>query len=105
MKAFGNPQRLLPVALVAVLAGCASTPPVAQKPSAAQPAEAPASLVHERDGRGAHRFHMHQDGRQMSADEFDAWMRARGIRVAKGAPAAPPAAAGRKKPVAARAPK
>ncbi|WP_447937695.1 septal ring lytic transglycosylase RlpA family protein [Thermomonas fusca] len=53
------------------------------------------------------RFDMHQDGRTMSADEFDAWMRARQIRVATGkptpvaasaarapAPAAPVAAAG-----------
>ncbi|HEY0334418.1 MAG TPA: hypothetical protein VGC74_12030 [Stenotrophomonas sp.] len=28
---------------------------------------------------------MTQHGRRMSADEFDAWMKARGIRVAKGA--------------------
>ena len=38
------------------------------------------------------RFDMHQDGRTMSADEFDAWMRARQIRVATGKPR--PVAAG-----------
>ncbi|WP_028839876.1 septal ring lytic transglycosylase RlpA family protein [Thermomonas fusca] len=32
------------------------------------------------------RFDMHQDGRTMGADEFDAWMRARQIRVATGKP-------------------
>ena len=37
-----------------------------------------------RDGRGAYRFHMQQDGRKMSAEEFDAWMKSNGIRVAKG---------------------
>jgi rare lipoprotein A len=33
------------------------------------------------------RFDMRQDGRTMSADEFDAWMRARRARVATGKPA------------------
>ena len=41
------------------------------------------------------RFDMNQNGRRMTADEFDAWMKARGVRVARGsAPAAAPAAAG-----------
>ena len=35
-----------------------------------------------------HRFNMTQAGKQMSADDFDAWMRAKGYRVAKGAPPA-----------------
>ncbi|HSR65558.1 MAG TPA: SPOR domain-containing protein, partial [Xanthomonadaceae bacterium] len=38
------------------------------------------------------RFDMRQDGRTMSADEFDAWMRARQARVATGKPQAAPAA-------------
>jgi len=29
---------------------------------------------------------MNQNGRRMSADDFDAWMKARGIRIAKGKP-------------------
>lgn len=33
-----------------------------------------------------YRFNMEQNGKKMSAEEFDAWMKARGIRVAKGAP-------------------
>lgn len=37
------------------------------------------------------RFDMNQNGKRMTADEFDAWMKARGVRVAKGAPpVAPP---------------
>ena len=32
------------------------------------------------------RFHMEQNGKRMTADEFDAWMKAKGVRVAKGAP-------------------
>jgi hypothetical protein len=40
------------------------------------------------------RFNMSQNGKQMTADEFSAWMKARGVRVAKGgAPAAVPVAA------------
>src|SRR5690606_16438773 len=41
------------------------------------------------------RFDMNQNGRRMTADEFDAWMKARGVRVARGsAPAAAPAPTG-----------
>ena len=36
------------------------------------------------------RFNMSQNGKQMTADEFSAWMKARGVRVAKGG--TPPAA-------------
>lgn len=31
-----------------------------------------------------HRFNMTQGGKKMSAEDFDAWMKARGVRVAKG---------------------
>lgn len=34
------------------------------------------------------RFDMTQNGKRMTADEFDAWMKAKGVRVAKGAPGA-----------------
>ncbi|MGO4223438.1 hypothetical protein AB4Y64_16465 [Lysobacter sp. TAF61] len=42
-----------------------------------------------------YRFNMNQNGKKMTAEEFDAWMKSRGIRVAKGAPGggAQPAAA------------
>jgi hypothetical protein len=39
----------------------------------------------------SNRFLMTQNGKQMTADDFEAWMKARGIRVAKGAPEAPKA--------------
>ena len=35
------------------------------------------------------RFNMEQGGKRMSADQFDAWMKSKGVRVAKGAAAAP----------------
>jgi len=34
------------------------------------------------------RFDMNQNGRRMTADEFDAWMKAKGIRIATGKPTA-----------------
>ncbi|MGO1073114.1 hypothetical protein [Lysobacter sp. CA199] len=37
------------------------------------------------------RFDMSQGGKRMTADEFSAWMKAKGVRVAKGAAAAPAA--------------
>ena len=33
------------------------------------------------------RFHMTQNGKQMTADDFEAWMKKSGYRVATGAPA------------------
>lgn len=43
----------------------------------------PATVVRTPPGN-ANRFEMIQDGRRMSASDFDAWMKARGIRIAKG---------------------
>ena len=40
-----------------------------------------------------YRFNMEQNGKRMSADEFDAWMKARGVRVATGKPAVEAASA------------
>ena len=71
-------------ATIALSAGCASSgKPVAK-------VEAPAV---EKDALGNYRFLMQQGETRMSADQFDAWMKANGIRVAKGAPAAVPEAA------------
>lgn len=39
------------------------------------------------------RFDMNQNGRQMTADEFDAWMKTRGVRIARGRTPVPAAAA------------
>ncbi|MEO8161671.1 MAG: hypothetical protein ABI588_09650 [Arenimonas sp.] len=42
-----------------------------------------------KDDNSPWRFDMSQNGKRMTADEFDAWMKAKGIRVAKGRPGAP----------------
>lgn len=75
-------RRFLHVALcaVVVLSGCAARTPVAE-------IAPPASSAPVAIGK-SNRFEMTQNGRKMSARDFDAWMKARGIRIAKGAPAA-----------------
>ena len=65
-------------AAFAALPGCVTQTPVAvEAPSAPEPGAVGKS----------NRFEMIQNGRKMSARDFDAWMKARGIRIAKGAPA------------------
>lgn len=67
-----------------VLAGCASHP----KSTAGVTPPQNEVDADGRDARGDYRFEMTQHGRKMDADAFDAWMKERGIRVAKGKPAA-----------------
>ncbi|WP_079220778.1 MULTISPECIES: hypothetical protein [Stenotrophomonas] len=71
---------LLPLAL---LAACSGHKKVAK---AEVPVETPVVEVKtpELDGRGSYRFMMSDGDHKMTADEFDAWMKANGIRVAKG---------------------
>ena len=59
------------------LTGCATDRALtAHAPSASAP-------VVKAPGK-SNRFEMTQNGRRMSAGDFDAWMKARGIRIAKG---------------------
>jgi hypothetical protein len=52
-------------------------------------ASAPGAYVPlTKDDNTPWRFDMQQNGRQMTSAEFDAWMKAKGIRVAKGRPGA-----------------
>ncbi|GAB3088685.1 hypothetical protein [Lysobacter terrae] len=50
--------------------------------AAAKPAAPSTTLAPE-----SKRFNMTQDGKKMTADDFDAWMKKNGYRVATGAPA------------------
>lgn len=76
---------ILPAAMAALflslLSGCASHAPSAGK----SPPPPPVAVAKN------NRFEMTQNGQRMSADDFDRWMKARGIRIAKGTPAARPA--------------
>lgn len=70
-------MRLIALAAIAALAaGCASTPRTSSAPAPAAKPAAPAPK--------GNRFYMTQNGERMTADDFDAWMKARGIRIAKG---------------------
>ena len=71
---------LLPIVL---LAACGGHKKMAKTET---PAETPVVEVKtpELDGRGSYRFLMSDGDRKMTADEFDAWMKANGIRVARG---------------------
>ena len=51
-----------------------------------QPATTPATTPSAATAGRDYRFDMRQDGRAMSADEFEAWMQARQVRVATGRP-------------------
>lgn len=87
-----NPMRKFTFAMlcaIAVLPGCASREPVAPKAPIAKPE--PVAV-----GK-SNRFEMTQNGRRMSANDFDAWMKARGIRVAKGKPQPKPKPKGQPK--------
>jgi hypothetical protein len=71
------------VAMIAVtaLGACAQ-----HKVARAEPVHQPVAAGH---GGGPHgyRFNMTQHGKKMSAEDFDAWMKANGLHVAKGADA------------------
>lgn len=70
-------MRLIALAAVAAFTvGCASAPRTASAPAPAAKPAAPAPK--------GNRFNMTQNGERMTADDFDAWMKARGIRIAKG---------------------
>ncbi len=79
----------LPLCCAALLAFGLSTGCASKSPTAAAEKAAPDEVVTVKVGPHGHRFDMQQNGRSMTAEEFDAWMKARGIRVAKGAPAKP----------------
>lgn len=58
---------------------------MAAKRKAAAPK--PAEKVETRLADPSNRFNMTQDGKKMTADDFDKWMKKNGYRVATGAPA------------------
>jgi hypothetical protein len=81
--------RILPLVVAALavagLSACAGKNPRA---AAARHAASKEEIVLlDRNDPMAYRFDMTQDGKQMTADEFDAWMKRHGMRIAKGGPA------------------
>lgn len=66
-----------------------SEPAVAQQVASSNAPGGVALASEVRIDTSEYRFDMQQNGRVMSADEFDAWMRARRVRVATGRPGTP----------------
>ncbi|MEN1972300.1 septal ring lytic transglycosylase RlpA family protein [Luteimonas sp. MJ204] len=97
--ATGRPQPMPPSGLDGLVAALPASQAVAPGPAAADaravtpaaavvaPVAAPVAAPHSADGDW--RFDMRQDGRAMTADEFDAWMKSRRARVATGRPGKP----------------
>ena len=66
--------------------------PASAPASTAAPASSTAYVPKTQHDNSPWRFDMSQNGRRMTADEFSAWMKAKGIRVATGKPGAQAAA-------------
>ena len=64
-----------------------------QAPAMAAPLQPMQSPPQPQAAASSYRFNMHQHGKVMSADEFDAWMQSRQVRVATGKPGKPDAVA------------
>ncbi|KAF1688886.1 hypothetical protein [Pseudoxanthomonas taiwanensis] len=77
--------------LVLALSACAGKTPRDTASAPAEPAPAPEVVIVRSENPLDYRFDMQQQGRQMNADEFEAWMKARGIRIATGKPGQAPA--------------
>ena len=68
---------------------CQNMAMVIPAPSAANPDDPAAYKPKTEFDNTPWRFDMTQNGKRMTADEFDAWMKSRGVRVVKGAVPAP----------------
>jgi hypothetical protein len=87
-EALSAEQVVLRLQLEACMLAKATTPASPGLPSANDPAAYKPKTEFDNT---PWRFDMNQNGKRMTADEFSAWMKARGVRVARGA--APAAAA------------
>lgn len=89
-QAFGQAQTLDAVLLRLRIDKCRATA-MATRPGQFSPGADPATYKPQTQfDNTPWRFDMNQNGKRMTADEFDAWMKAKGVRVARGAQPAPP---------------
>lgn len=73
------PALLCSLSIAVLLGACASSPRSASAQRTPQPAASTPSAK-----QGPNRFEMTRNGTRMTADDFDAWMKSRGIRIAEG---------------------
>ena len=94
-QAFDEALSVDSVLLRIKLDGCLASANAAPAASVGKPDDPAAYKPRTEFDNTPWRFNMSQNGKNMTADEFSAWMKSRGVRVAKGAaPAAAPTAAG-----------
>ncbi len=93
-QAYNESQSVDQVLLRLRIEGCKSVAKAVPAPSALDPYDPAAYKPETAFDNRPWRFNMNQNGKNMTAEEFDAWMKSRGVRVAKGAtPVAAPAVA------------
>lgn len=91
-QAFDEALSVDSVLLRIKLEGCRATAYAAPANSVTNPDDPAAYKPRTEFDNAPWRFNMNQNGKNMTAEEFDAWMKSRGVRVAKGAAPAPAAA-------------
>lgn len=84
-QAYDETQSADQVLLRLRIEGCQNVAKAMPAPSAIQPDDPAAYKPKTEFDNTPWRFDMSQNGKRMTADEFSAWMKARGVRVAKGA--------------------
>ena len=91
-QAYDEAQSLDQVLLRIRIEACRDVAIVIPAPSVVDPNDPAAYKPRTEFDNTPWRFNMNQNGKNMTADEFSAWMKSRGVRVARGAvPAAVPA--------------
>lgn len=84
-QAYDESQSLDQVLLRLRIQGCQDVAKAMPAPSAIDPNDPAVYKPKTAFDNTPWRFDMSQNGKRMTAEEFDAWMKARGVRVAKGA--------------------
>ncbi len=90
-QAFDEALSVDSVLLRIKLEGCRATADATPANSVVKPGDPAAYKPRTEFDNAPWRFNMSQNGKNMTAEEFDAWMKSRGVRVAKGAAPAPAA--------------
>jgi hypothetical protein len=90
-QAFDESQSLDQVLLRIRIEGCQNVATATPAPSVVSPDDPAAYKPRTEFDNTPWRFNMSQNGKNMTADEFSAWMKSRGVRVARGAAPAVPA--------------
>lgn len=91
-QAYDDSQSLDQVLLRIRIAACSDVAIVTPAPGVLSPEDPAAYKPRTQYDNTPWRFNMNQNGRNMTADEFSAWMQSRGVRVARGAAPSPAAA-------------